>query len=338
MRDALVHGGAIAAAMARYGGARADWLDLSTGIAPSAPALPEIAREAWMRLPEAEAETALRRAARGRYGAPEGAALVLAPGTQSLISLWPHLVAPAEAAIVSPTYAEHEAALVAAGHRVRRIGKPEDIGAATRLLVVVNPNNPDGRRFARASLLEIAAELARRDGLLVVDEAFMDPDPAESLCGEAGRPGLLVLRSFGKFYGLAGLRLGVALAERTFARRLEARLGPWAVSGPALAVATALIADDEATRLQRAAIEAQSRLLLSALEAAGLPVLGSTPLFALARHRRAHDLFEALARRHILTRPFDFEPSWLRFGNPSDGAEAARLRDALSAALAEAAA
>ena len=335
MRDALVHGGALDAAIRAYGGARADWLDLSTGIAPRAPSLPAISPDAWTRLPEREAETALRETARRAYDAPEGAMIVPAPGTQSLISLWPHLFGPGGAAVVSPTYAEHAAALDAAGHAVRAIARPDDIDAATRLLVVVNPNNPDGRRFSRPALLDLADELAGREGLLVVDEAFMDPDPAESVSGDAGRPGLLVLRSFGKFYGLAGLRLGFALAEPALGRRLEARLGPWAVSGPAIEIATALMRDEAADGRQRERVAAQGRLLLRTLDAAGLPVLGSTPLFALAHHKRAHALFEALARRRILTRPFATEPGWLRFGVPAHDKAAARLSAALADALSE---
>lgn len=335
MKGALVHGGALDAAIRAHGGERADWLDLSTGIAPRAPSLPPISPEAWTRLPEGEAETALRETARRAYGAPDGASIVPAPGTQSLISLWPHLFGPGEAAVVSPTYAEHAAALEAAGHAVRPIARPEDIDAATRLLVVVNPNNPDGRRFSRPALIDLAGELAGRGGLLVVDEAFMDSDPAESVSGDAGRPGLLVLRSFGKFYGLAGLRLGFALTEPALARALETRLGPWAVSGPAIAVATALMREEAVTERQRERVAAQGRLLLRTLGAAGLPVLGSTPLFALAHHPRAYALFEALARRRILTRPFATETAWLRFGVPADEAAAERLSAALAEALSE---
>lgn len=335
MKEAVIHGGALQAAIRRFGGAREDWLDLSTGISPHAPDLPEIDAEAYARLPEREAEEALREAARGCYGAGGAARIVLAPGTQSLISLWPHLLEPCEAAVVSPTYAEHERALRSAGHDVARIAHPAELPSTARCLVVVNPNNPDARRFGRSELLALCDTLVARGGLLVVDEAFMDADPRESVAGEAGRPGLLVLRSFGKFFGLAGLRLGFALCDEALAARIEARLGPWPVSGPALAIATALMNDRALVERRRVLARDAERRLRAVLTDRGLHVEGSAGLFALVRDPRAGALFEALARRRILTRPFAERSDWLRFGLPRDEGQSRRLSAALGEALAE---
>ncbi|HDZ74429.1 MAG TPA: threonine-phosphate decarboxylase [Aurantimonas coralicida] len=333
--SALRHGGALDTAIARHGGRREDWLDLSTGINPVPAELPDFPPEAFSRLPESSLERAALDAARRAYGAPADAGIVAAPGSQALISLLPFLIPPTEVAIVEPTYAEHRRAFVAAGHEVAGIDRPDEIVDTVTVAVVVNPNNPDGRVFSRAELFELHERLVARGGLLVVDEAFMDVTPEMSLASQAGRPGLLIHRSFGKFFGLAGLRLGFALTTPDLAGRLSERLGPWAVSGPALVCAEALLGNDAAIRATRQRIRRQAEMLFEAVLDRRTPLVGRTALFATIRHERAGALFEALCRRSILTRPFAKRPDWLRIGNPAGPDDAARLRAALAEALDE---
>ncbi|KTR03761.1 cobalamin biosynthesis protein CobC [Aureimonas ureilytica] len=335
MKEALHHGGALDAAVARYGGARADWLDLSTGINPVPPPLPEIDAALWARLPERALEERARSALRRFAGAGEGAGIALAPGTQALIALLPHLLPPGPAAVLFPSYEEHGRALAQAGHAVTRFADLSDIPAGARLVTLVSPNNPDGRRFAPAAALALADRLAAQGGLLVLDEAFADAEPGASLAAEAGRPGLLILRSFGKFFGLAGLRFGAALGEPALTARIEARFGPWAVSGPALAIAAALMKDEVGTAALRDGIGQRAEWTRQALTAAGLAPVGGTALFSLLSVPDAAKLFEGLARRHILTRPFAYRPDWLRLGTVRDEREATRLTRALRAALAD---
>ncbi len=329
------HGGALDAAIERFGGARADWLDLSTGINPSPPPLPPLDPQLFQRLPEAALEAKALDAARRFYGAPETAEIIAAPGSQALISALPHLLPHAFVAIVEPTYGGHRAAFAGAGHRIVGVCGLGDIPDAATIAVVVNPNNPDGRVFLRSDLLALADKLAAGGGLLVVDEAFDDVDPSQSLAGATGRPGLLVHRSFGKVFGLAGLRLGFALTDEALGRSLRERLGAWAVSGPALAIGAAWLEDDDLCADVRASIAAQARLRDRCLDRASLSPVGATALFATVAHPQASDLFEALGQRQILTRPFAYALTWLRFGNPRDTAEAVRLDDALGEALAE---
>ena len=328
MDAALKHGGALDAAMARWGGRRADWLDLSTGINPHPLPLPPLPPGAWTRLPEAADAAALGDAARAFFGA--AGSIVAAPGTQALIGLWPHLFTPRRAAILSPTYEEHRRALVLAGHEATECAGLGDIPADASLVVVVNPNNPDGRRFERRMLLALAERLVACDGLLVVDEAFADADPTDSLAGDTAGPlPILVLKSFGKYFGYAGLRLGFALCGDALAERIAARLGPWAVSGPALAVGAAALSAERATGAVRDRLEGQAQRTRKTLFAAGLAIAGGTAMFTLIRDERAGAIFERLAARHILTRPFAYEPTWLRFGNIGNDAEADRLAEAL---------
>ncbi|OAN50368.1 threonine-phosphate decarboxylase [Paramagnetospirillum marisnigri] len=329
-----LHGGDLAGAAARWGRPAEGWLDLSTGINPWPYPLPHIPAEAWHRLPGAAEEEALRRAAARCWGVADAALVVTAAGSQPLIQAVPRLLAPGRVAIVSPTYGEHGRAWAAVGHQVSDV---EDLSSVDEVgaVVVVNPNNPDGRITSPEILSALAARLARQGGLLVVDEAFGDLRPDLSLAGRVG-PGLVVLKSFGKFHGLAGLRLGFALAEPVLVERLRAMMGPWAVSGPALTVGTVALADEgwaAATRPRLAQATAELRQVLTA---GGWEVLGGTDLFVLARpNRLPHDeaarLYDRLGRAGILTRAFADRPDRLRFGLPSDSGGLERLRRVLAA-------
>jgi cobalamin biosynthetic protein CobC len=196
---------------------------------------------------------------------------------------------------------------------------------------VVNPNNPDGRIVSKAVLLDIADELRRRGGLLVADETFADVAPADiSLAGETKRDNIVVLRSFGKFFGLAGLRLGFALASPSLASRLDALLGPWAVSGPAIHVAEQALADTAwKDRTIKHLAEAAVRLD-GVLSSAGLEVVGGTSLYRLTHCARADELFAHLGRAGILVRCFEEHPTWLRWGVPPSEAAWQRLQAALA--------
>lgn len=323
-----VHGGDLAAAELRFGRPAEGWLDLSTGINPWSYPLPELDAAVWHRLPDAAAEQALRLAAAVHYGAPGAEHVVCAPGTSALIRWLPLLLPRGEVTVVGPTYAEHATGWAAAGHRVE-VRHAGDIPSGSRYVVVVSPNNPDGRRPAADELCELAVSLAGRGGLVVVDEAFADAVPEVSLAGRVG-PGLVVLRSFGKFFGLAGLRLGFALCQPELAGSLRTAMGPWAVSGPAVAVGRAALADAGWIRAMRRRLTSEAAALDRILEGAGLGVLGGTPLFRLVSAPRAWSLYEFLGQRGILVRPFAGQPRWLRLGLPGGDSGAARLAAALA--------
>ncbi len=328
------HGGALDAARLAYPFAPEPWIDLSTGINPVPYPVGDVPATAWTRLPDALALAGLERVAASCYGARAGVAVVAAPGTQALIERLPDLRPGDDVRVLGPTYGEYEAVFRAAGARARYVSELAALAGAD-LAVVVNPNNPDGRLVPPDALLTLAG----RVGLLVVDEAFTDVLPPgwsqvphlghrhPAGRGMAGR--VLVLRSFGKTYGLAGLRLGFALAEPTLVERLRALLGPWAVSGPAIVVGTRALADPAWLEDARTRLDADVARLLFLLRAAGARPLGGTPLFQLIDHPAAGALFEALARRGILVRPFAGMPTRLRFGLPGSADAWARLDAAL---------
>ena len=306
----VAHGGDLGAVRRRHPDAPMPWIDLSTGINPLPYPMPALPADAWTRLPSRDDEAALITAAARRYGAP-AETIVAAPGTQAVIQLLPRLVARSRVAIVGPSYGEHALCWQHEGHDVAVVATLAEAQGA-EIVIVVNPDNPTGRLFEPATLKAVKARL------LVVDEAFIDLAPATaSLCG-ALPDNAVVLRSFGKTYGLAGLRLGFAVAPPALATRLRAALGPWAVSGPALIVGAEALADDAWLHHARARLAGDAQRLDGLLMAAGFTVLGGTTLFRLASHpAAAASWVERLAQAGIHVRAFAEQPHWLRFGVPS---------------------
>jgi cobalamin biosynthetic protein CobC len=329
----IEHGGALDRAMERFGGAPSDWIDLSTGINPEVFPLPQIGPEIWNRLPDEKLLVTALSAAKAYYGTTSKTGIVAAPGTQALIQILPELVSGGEVAVVGPTYQEHEQSFRRAGWKVSNCAHIADIPVSAKAVIVVNPNNPDGRIVAPELLRDLARKMDGRGGFLVVDEAFADPHPETSTTAHAGMDGLIVLKSFGKFFGLGGLRLGFALAAPDVAQALKAQLGPWAVSGPALVIAAHAFADKQQMTDYRARLHARRQLLKNIFAEAGLSEVGGTMLFALAEFHQAHLLHEALCKQRVLTRKFDYAPQWLRFGLPLNERAADSLHLRLNRAL-----
>jgi cobalamin biosynthetic protein CobC len=275
-------------------------------------------------------------AATRAYGAPPGAAVVPAPGTQVLIQLLPRVLASDRAAVVTPTYGEYTPAWKAAGAPVHEVsdaasGLAALAGARRPALVLCNPNNPDGRTLPPAQLRDLADQLAAAGGALVVDEAFADVAPEVSVAARADRTGLVVLRSFGKFFGLAGLRLGFALCPSELGRALAQALGPWAVPGPALEIGRVALADDAWQTAMRRRLAQDARRLEELLAGAGLESAGGTALFRLARSPEAAAWHDRLARAGVWVRAFPRQPDRVRVGLPGDAAGWRRLAAALGA-------
>ena len=327
MTGAIRHGGALDRAIARHGGRRETWLDLSTGINPVAYPVPELSADIWHRLPDEGLMEECLEAARAYYCVPDKAAIVAAPGTQAIIQWLPVLFNYLDrATIVAPTYGEYERALKMTGVHIEQPGELPADPEGTDLLVLGQPNNPDGRTWPTDRILPFAQ--GRR--VAVVDEAFADVAPDCSLVSEAGRHGVLVLRSFGKFFGLAGLRLGFAIGDPDVVSGLAQMIGPWGVSGPALAIGARAMRDGNWIAETRSRLACDSEKLARLLERHGLRLVGRTNLFVTVYLLSAHDFAEELGDRHILVRVFDHETGWIRFGLPSGEAGFERLNSALA--------
>jgi cobalamin biosynthetic protein CobC len=324
----IEHGGDLAAAMAAFPSAPRPWIDLSTGINPWAYPVESPPASAWSRLPDAAGQATLLAAAARAYGTAEDR-IAAAPGSQAIIQWLPQLRAPGRVAVVSPTYGEHARSWEAAGHRVVTPTTIETVPSDADVVVLARPNNPDGRKAPLDRLRALADDLVRKGGWLVVDEAFADAVPGVSVIGRLEQPSVIVLRSFGKFYGLAGARLGFAIAESGVAALLRQALGPWCVAGPTAAVATRALGDTAWRTAMQTRLGVAAEELDGILAAASLEPLGGTPLFRLARTADARHLYAQLAAAGILVRRFEAQPNRLRFGLPPDVEATDRLRRAL---------
>lgn len=307
------------------------FIDLSTGINPYPYLLPQIPPDCFFRLPDPSLVGRLAAVAAESYGAPSEEYVVPAPGTQILLPQVAGLVAPGCAAILGPTYAEHLRAAVLAGHRAIEVFDINQLRSAD-LAVIVNPNNPDGRIVSKAEILDIARDLRQRDGILVIDEAFADvAHSSVSVVSHIDCGNIVVLRSFGKFFGLAGLRLGFAMTAPNLAKRLDLSLGPWAVSGPAIFIGERALSDTSWKRRTLKCLADAAQRLDSLLANSELETIGGTSLFRLTRSSKAHELFNHLGRAGVLVRSFAHDSTWLRWGLPPSEAAWQRLSAALSA-------
>lgn len=325
----LEHGGRLRLASRRYGIAMSDWVDLSTGIAPWPYPVPEIPLSVWQRLPEDD--DGLIDAAQSYYGA---ANLLPLNGSQAAILALPRLRSVGTVAVLAPSYGEYAPAWRAAGHRVIECAA-EDLlqqdGDAIDVIMLANPNNPDGRCFSRATLLALAWRLSERNAWLIVDEAFADVDGENSLANMAGMAGaenVIVLRSLGKFFGLAGTRVGFCIAAPDVLSCLQETLGPWQLAHPSRFIAKAGLGDTAWQAAQKEKLRAASGCLATLLTTNGLPPDGGTALFQHVQCAAATALYERLAQRGILVRHFA-EPCALRFGLPENETAWARLENAL---------
>lgn len=314
------HGGDLDRAMALHGAG--PWLDLSTGINARPYPLPEIPARSWNALPTRREITGLERAAQEAYRV--SVRPVALAGAQAAIQLVPRLRPAGMARVLAPTYNEHAAALSMQGWQVREVPALEDLAGA-QLAVVVNPNNPDGRRWSPGTL----AALGETVDILVVDESFADPEPDHSLAPRlsADTENLVVLRSFGKFYGLAGLRLGFVLTGDSLAGRIRALAGPWAVGGPAAAIGQVALGDDawRANTIRR--LSADAARLDALADRAGWSLVGGTSLFRTYATPHAGLVQSTLAHHRIWSRVFPYSATWLRLGLPGSGRDWRKLEE-----------
>lgn len=335
----MKHGGNITQAAAQYGFQDAEMIDLSTGISPHPYALDltGFSGRRWRDLPQVEDEDQLKSIMRARWSVPDSAEIALAPGSGLLINLIPRMRGAATVMMPDPVYSEHDIAWRQEGHDVQyypAASLPHIAEDAPLLAVSVQPGNPLGNILPPEEWGQLLDHAAATDGLLVMDEAFIDLMPSHSLMPRAGQRGLIILRSLGKFYGLAGLRLGAAIGHADDINQLTAMMGPWAVSTPTLDFAKQALADDDWPDQQRQWLRHQMTQLTDMLIGAGLKMIGGTDLYCLIETKdHAATLHHQLATSGIWTRIFDHHPNWIRIGLPADDAEFQRVKDAVKASV-----
>lgn len=321
----LEHGGNLRDAVLRFGRPREDWLDLSTGINPQHYPVPPLAPDTWHRLPEND--PLLAQSAAVYYRAP---LMLPVAGTQTAIMALPRLRPPSRVTVAAPTYAEHAQHWALHGHTMRQVPYTELDAAvdACDVMVICNPNNPTGALVSPVRLLEWAERLAARGGWLVVDEAFGDTEPQSSVARWSDRPGLIVLRSIGKFFGLAGLRLGFVAAHPALLDALAELLGPWPVSGPAQQAGAAALRDVDWQTATRSRLAAMGMRLHQLLAEHGIDATGCA-LFQWWQEAQPEAFWQHMAERGVWVRLFAQAGRGIRLGLPPDEAGWQRLAHAL---------
>ncbi len=308
------HGGGLDVAINQYGGTRSDWLDLSTGINPNPYPIPDIPLHYWHVLPDEGPKARLLEAARKFWNVPNGAKIVAASGVSAIIAQLPNLVDETRVSIINPTYNEFAASFA---------GRDWSLQQHAPVQVRVHPNNPDGRLFSRAEIDN------QHDRLTIIDESFCDIYPESSFIDLADKPDHIILKGTGKFWGLAGLRLGFAITTPDLAGKLIQCLGPWNISGPAQFIGQKALSDQTWVACTRTELATMAKQLRDILIQNGLTALGGTDLFQLAETTSAITLHDHLCQNHILTRIFPYSEKWIRLGLPANITELSRLNDAL---------
>lgn len=300
MSEKRDHGGGLDAAIAAFGGSRADWLDLSTGINPVPYPMPNLPADAWTALPDEAAFARLYALARSFWNVPDDASIIGATGASAIIAALPRVIPQGDVCIPGPTYNEHGAAFAASGWHMNQ--------DPSHTLVAVHPNNPDGHIW---QISDLDATYT------IIDESFCDVTPDQSLIHLASRSGTVVLKSFGKFWGLAGLRLGFAIGDPAIIASLTDLLGPWQISGPALSIGAEALSDPVWADDTRARLARDATRLDTLLTQNGAKLIGGTSLFRLYQVENAQTAQDHLARHHIWSRVFPYDPTWLRLGLPA---------------------
>ena len=308
------HGGGLDAAINQYGGTRNTWVDLSTGINPNPYPIPDIPAHYWHVLPDEASQAKLLETARKFWTVPKGAKIVPASGVSAIIAMLPTLAPKSQVSIINPTYNEFAAAFT---------GQNWALQDQAPVQIRVHPNNPDGRIFARSETAE------QHDQLTIIDESFCDVCPENSMIDLAENSGHIILKGTGKFWGLAGLRLGFAITTPELAQKITQQLGPWNISGPAQFIGQKALSDQAWIDAAREHLASMTKQLRDVLTQNGLTPLGGTDLFQLVETASAKSLHEHLCKNHILTRIFPYSTKWIRLGLPANAAELSRLNDAL---------
>ncbi len=322
------HGGDIIWAANTFGIPHENWLDLSTGISPWSWPCENMPIEPFRTLPPNDDQ--LRETAR-KYYACDVEHILPVPGAQFLISMIPFWVKKGRVALPSIGYREHLNAWIKAGHDTVFYRDPHEIFSMIEkgdlnYIVIINPNNPTSEKMSPDTVLAIQSQLRQKHGqnrLLVLDEAFSDSFPELALPNTERDSNTLVLRSFGKFFGLAGVRLGFFIANPKWLSKFRDVHGPWLVSHPALWLASRALADTPWINQQRRRIKAQSEALRGfLLEHYDDAMIRSSDLFqtVFASADELYRDFLAFAQQGILLRyqSYGDHSAWLRFGLPGE--------------------
>ena len=318
-KTSLVHGGQLLTVAQQYNRPLEQWLDLSTGIAPFSYPINDIPAKYWQDLPQVNDE--LIAAAKCYYQTEH---CLPCHGSQAVIERLPKFWLekyPQAQTVYLPKvgYKEHQKAWLQAGFSATfyQDDLPKEI-ENNSVIVVINPNNPSGKLFNKEELLQCYQRVQLANGLMIVDEAFMDVvEPNQSLTPHIEDDHLIILRSFGKFFGLAGLRIGFVCASERWLKVMSASFGPWHVNGPAQYVALQALQDNHWQAQQRHKLQQQMIKLRQLLQKQLSADLVGCLLFVTAYVNNAEQVYSKLCQQGVYVRLTDEKHS-LRFGIATD--------------------
>lgn len=304
------HGGQLIKASQKYGIPLEDWLDLSTGINPVSYPVKNIPASVLNQLPENDDR--LIHAAKAYYKTQN---VLTVSGSQWAIEQLPFLFPISRVGVINPSYYEHALQWQKAGHQIIEIieGEVDNCLSDIDILIIINPNNPTGKFFSKKQLLSWHDSLQKKGGTLIIDEAFMDITPNKSLVSDNMLESLIILRSIGKFFGLAGIRIGFVIAEPKFLLRLKKCQGLWAISNTSAWIAEQALRDLVWQKKMRLQLPVMRKKTVKWLESIGLRVSCATDLFIYVQTEEAEKIYLSLAKLGVLVRYFE-EDNSLRFG------------------------
>ena len=330
----LKHGGDVASAARKYQRPIEQWLDMSTGISPWAYPVPGLSVDVWRNLPP---PTDNLLSAASEYYQVDQSAIIPTPGSQVSIRLLPQLLKASTVAMPVLGYQEHARSWSMAGHDLCYYRDTHELLELVKTkkvthAVIINPNNPTGECIDRAIIDTVLAQL---QGTLIVDEAFIDTAvPNKQLVSTVGIESrkLITLRSVGKFFGLAGLRIGFAVGSHPLLKQLHSLLDPWSISHASMVVTEQALRDTSWQAHQRQRLQTASDqfgLLLLQLAQCLTSDIGEV------KHRIEHtllfhtifadkqaliDFHHRLAELGVWTRLFNEGDGegWLRFSLPEN--------------------
>ena len=318
----IQHGGDIDLAIKKYGGQRADWIDLSTGINRTSYPWQESVKVELRDLPSSKLLMGLEKAASRAYKVAEGTDTAAVQGAQQIISLLPICLKNYNSvAILGPTYNEYEKAFKSSGIKAETVSEVSKLSSSD-IAIIVNPNNPTGKVIAE----EILDDLSKKVRILIIDESFKMFSSRRIQKFD----NVIQINSLGKFFGLAGVRLGFVSGPSDFIKSVREMLGPWPISS--IAAEIGIIALNDTTwisEMEKILLEG-SNVLHKACSTKNWKLVGKTNLFHTYATSSCLEVEEQFAAHYIWIRTFDYSQTWIRLGIPTSKYEWTRVRQVLN--------
>jgi len=318
----IQHGGDIDLAIKKYGGKREDWVDLSTGINGTSYPWQESINVELRNLPSNKILMNLEKAAARAYKIAESADTAAVSGAQQIINLLPICLKSCNSVtILGPTYSEYEKAFKSSGIKTQTVSEVSKLSSSD-IAIIVNPNNPTGKVIAD----EMLEDLSKKVRILIIDESFKMFSTRRTL----NFSNIIQINSLGKFFGLAGIRLGFVSGPSDFIKAVKEMLGPWPVSSLAAEIGIVALNDRVWISEMEKLLVTESNALHEACNSRNWELVGRTSLFHTYATSSCLEVEKQFAAHGIWVRTFDYSETWVRLGIPTSENQWERVKQALN--------